>query len=134
MYIKVYVMKVLFVLLMLGMTFVLNSQKRHHFDEVAYADFDDLSNTYIEDKTPDSSSIVILRSTKLPLTGMVYTKWENNQLNFEYNYKEGLADGLCRQWYVNGQLSIELNYKAGEILSQKCWDKDGNDIECPEIP
>ena len=127
-------MKILFVLLMLGMTFVLNSQKRHHFDEVAYTDFDDLSNTYIQDKTPDSSSIVILKSTKLPLTGMVYTKWENNQLSYEYNYKEGLADGLCRQWYVNGQLSIELNYKAGEILSQKCWDKDGKAKPCDQGP
>jgi hypothetical protein len=31
---------------------------------------------------------------------------------------------------VNGSLWYERNYKDGELISEKCWDEDGNNIEC----
>ena len=33
------------------------------------------------------------------------------------------------QFYY-GQLKYEWNYKEGELISQECWDEDGNEKEC----
>ena len=45
-------------------------------------------------------------------------------------YKDGKKDGLWKKWHKNGQLQYEKNYKDGEIIFEKCWDEDGNEIEC----
>lgn len=46
------------------------------------------------------------------------------------NYKDGKKDGLYKSWYQNGQLELERNYKDGDLISQKCYDEDGNEIKC----
>ena len=56
--------------------------------------------------------------------------YENGQLEYEDYYKNGKQDGLQRFWYENGQLEYEMNYKDGTRLSKKCWDEEGNEIEC----
>lgn len=62
----------------------------------------------------------------------IYRSWrENGQLYFEGNYKDGKKDGLYREWYENGQLKGERNYKEGNLLSEKCWDEEANEIDCP---
>ena len=33
-------------------------------------------------------------------------------------------------YYENGQLEWEGNYKDGELISKKCWDKNGKEIDC----
>ena len=35
-------------------------------------------------------------------------------------------------WYENGQKKEEVAeyYESGEYISKKCWDEDGNEIEC----
>ena len=33
-------------------------------------------------------------------------------------------------FYENGQLEYEGNYKDGELISEKCWDENGKEIEC----
>ena len=47
------------------------------------------------------------------LDGLYRSWYENGQLDFEYNYKDGKEDGLCKGWYENGELSYETNYKDG---------------------
>ena len=56
--------------------------------------------------------------------------YDNGQLWYEKNYKEGKKDGLHRGWHEDGQLHWEKNYKDGNLLSEKCWNKDGNEEEC----
>jgi len=56
--------------------------------------------------------------------------YDNGQLKGEYNYKEGKRDGLARNWHYNGQLDFERNYINNERISEKCFDEDGNKIEC----
>jgi antitoxin component YwqK of YwqJK toxin-antitoxin module len=56
---------------------------------------------------------------------------ENGQLKFEYNYRDSKRDGLSRKWYDNGLLDYQSNYKDGKLISEKCFDKDGNKIICP---
>ena len=33
-------------------------------------------------------------------------------------------------YHENGQLNYQGNYVNGELLDSKCWDIDGNEIEC----
>ena len=45
---------------------------------------------------------------------------------YEETYKDGRPDGLYTGWYENGQKSGEETFKDGEVISEECWDKDGN--------
>ena len=57
--------------------------------------------------------------------------WDDNDILMEKrNYKKGKQDGLQRSWYNNGVLRKESNFKDGELLNSKCWDEQGNEVEC----
>jgi antitoxin component YwqK of YwqJK toxin-antitoxin module len=58
--------------------------------------------------------------------------YKNGQLAFESFSIDGIDNGLSRQWYENGQLSLEENYLNGELISSKCWDENGNLIQCDQ--
>lgn len=84
--------------------------------------------------------------------GITKKYYENGQLSYDGMYKEGKEDGVCKGWYENGQLWFKKNAKDGnpvgvqktwhengqlkwegkfgELTSQKCWDKDGKEVEC----
>ncbi|MGL5124596.1 MAG: toxin-antitoxin system YwqK family antitoxin [Fusobacteriaceae bacterium] len=47
-------------------------------------------------------------------TGIVAEKYENGQIEMEYNYKNGKEDGPYKFYYSNGQLKVEGNYKNGQ--------------------
>ena len=64
-------------------------------------------------------------------TGLHKRWYKKGTIQTEVNLKDGKLDGLCRKWYQwNGQLKEERNYKDGEVVSQKCWDENGNQIDC----
>jgi antitoxin component YwqK of YwqJK toxin-antitoxin module len=46
-------------------------------------------------------------------------------LKSEANYKDGKKDGLHRGWYENGQLMFEFNYKNGKRTLYKEWYENG---------
>jgi hypothetical protein len=56
--------------------------------------------------------------------------WVTGKLQSDGDYKNGERDGICKWYYKNGQLGTETNYNEGKIISSKCWDEDGNEIEC----
>ena len=61
----------------------------------------------------------------------VRTEWNwNGQKGSEGNYRDGKQDGKATIWHENGQKSDEVTYKDGELISEKCWDEDGNECEC----
>ena len=85
----------------------------------------------------------------------LYTEWyENGQKMDEKTYKDGKGDGLWtgwyengkkwyqgtfkddeffglwNNWYDNGQKLNERTFKDGELISEQCWDEDGNEIDC----
>jgi len=60
--------------------------------------------------------------------GLCRVWYENGQLRLEWNYKDGKEDGLHRLWYEDGQL-FEWNYKNGELIIDKYWDEDGNEVD-----
>jgi len=45
-------------------------------------------------------------------------------------YKDGKEDGLKTYWHENGQKYSEGIYKVGNVISEKCWDEVGNEMEC----
>ena len=71
-----------------------------------------------------------LNSQKVGLWRMYYN---NGQLKVETFFnKDFNRDGIYKSYYENGQLKSEENYKDDTVISQKCWDEDGNEIECKE--
>jgi antitoxin component YwqK of YwqJK toxin-antitoxin module len=63
-----------------------------------------------------------------------WTRWyENGQKKREGTYKDGELNGLWTGWYKNGQKKYEETYKDRQFISAKCWDEDGNEIDCSEL-
>ena len=62
--------------------------------------------------------------------GLYQVWYKNGQLFNEAIYKDGELDGLMRVWNRNGQLSQEKIFDHGKLVSGKCWDKNGNEIQC----
>ena len=60
--------------------------------------------------------------------------YENGQLKYEWNFKDDETDNdigsFGRKWYESGELKSKFISKWGTIISEKCWDKDGNRIKC----
>ncbi len=77
------------------------------------------------------SSEGIFRDGKL--YGLTTTWYENGQKMDEGIWKDGIPDGLRTSWYPNGQKSGKTLYEDGVVISSKCWDEDGNEIDCDEL-
>ena len=61
----------------------------------------------------------------------LWTEWyQNGQKSSKKTYKDGGKDGLHTIWYENGQKLYEVTYKDRELISEKCWDEDGNERDC----
>jgi antitoxin component YwqK of YwqJK toxin-antitoxin module len=73
---------------------------------------------------------VYLRMNNTPFNGTVYEKWRNGMMWWETSYKNGVKDGFTREWFKSGQLFKEAVYKDGNLISQKCWDEEGEVFEC----
>ena len=78
-------------------------------------------------------------------TGVFFNTYDNGQLSYEHNYKDGEGNGtwrfyykngqLDREWYLkdgkhvgvskfysdNGQLEMEIHYKDGIAMKRSCW-------------
>ncbi|ODS29999.1 MAG: putative antitoxin YwqK [Candidatus Scalindua rubra] len=91
-----------------------------------------------------------------PFSGKAIGYYDNGQKEEERTYKDGVKDGTWIRWYGNGQKWIEGTYKGGgisgkwirwygngqknseitynyeKLISSRCWDRDGNEINCPE--
>ena len=52
------------------------------------------------------------------------------QLRTKGNYENGKKEGFWKHYYPNGKLREEGNFKDGELISVKCWDKNGTEIKC----
>ena len=59
--------------------------------------------------------------------------WPNGQKRYAGTLKDGIPDGLITSWYENGQKESEITYKDGEVISGKCWDEVGNEIDCDDF-
>ena len=60
--------------------------------------------------------------------------WSNGKKRYEGTWKDGKLNGLETEWYENGQKSREGTYKDGQLISEECWDENGNNQNCYEMP
>tara|TARA_Y100000768_G_C23758044_1_gene577212 strand:+ start:477 stop:770 length:294 start_codon:yes stop_codon:yes gene_type:complete len=44
------------------------------------------------------------------------------------HYKQRV--GVWKFWYINGKMKYEGLYKDGKLVSKKCWNYDGEVINC----
>ena len=68
----------------------------------------EIEKSYIEER----KGITYYKGT--PFTGEIFENYENGQLRFKHNYKEGKKDGLFESYYENGQLDYKENFKDGK--------------------
>ena len=56
---------------------------------------------------------------------------EGNTLLEEFTWINNRKQhGLWKFYSINGKLTSEVKFNEGEEVSEKCWDEDGNEIEC----
>jgi len=58
---------------------------------------------------------------------------DNGQLFSEEEFNKGLNHGMSKMWYPSGQLLTEVYSEYGKIISVRCWDEEGNKIDCERI-
>lgn len=84
---------------------------------------------YHSDDTDYKNDGMLLRtsSNKEPLSGLVFWSYENGQLAYERNYKDGLLHGISKSWYENGQRSSVGNFLNEKLNgSVKAWGINGD--------
>ena len=55
--------------------------------------------------------------------------WENGKLRVEGNVSDDKKEGLWKWYHKNGRYD-EVTFKEGKLISEKCWDENGNEIDC----
>ncbi len=41
--------------------------------------------------------------------------------------------GVWKFWYTNGKMKFEGLYKDGTLISEKCWNSNGESISCDSL-
>ena len=67
-------------------------------------------------KLQDRSGVTYLPNTDKPFSGYAKDAYENEQIKYLFQFKDGKLDGLYFEWYKNGQKWMEKNYKDGEQI------------------
>ena len=72
------------------------------------------------------NGVTYLADEETPFTGRAESFYENGQKEMEWNYKDGMKEGLRTEWYENGQKKAEATFKDGkrEGLRTK-WHESG---------
>ncbi|MED5260396.1 MAG: hypothetical protein VYC72_11210 [Verrucomicrobiota bacterium] len=97
-----------------------------------------------------------LKGSEVPYNGKTFSLWPNGKVEAEGSLKNGRPDGLTTFWYdtgekagegtykdnkrdgiliewhKNGNKKMEQNFDAGNLLSNKFWDKEGNEVDSYE--
>lgn len=84
-------------------------------------------------KTCENGKATGVWMSKNGVSDGVYRDWfENGQLYFETNWKDGKLDGVYRRWYENGQLEIESRWKDGKWDGRRLEFNENGDVETEE--
>ena len=58
-----------------------------------------------------------------PFTGIVNTKYDNNQTRTEQKYKDGKKHGVWEWYYSNGSIMRKEFWKDGVLTNTMDWDR-----------
>jgi len=56
---------------------------------------------------------------------------DKDGIKYHPETKEFYSGETTKSW-LDEKKGIEGSYKDGELISQKCWDEDGNECECSD--
>ena len=120
--------------LMLTLSPQYSSQYRYHVDYTSFFEqgeyqehiYGSLNDLYEWVAYP----MTIRTVNEKKVNGIVFDTLSNGLLKYEGNFKNGKQDGLERTWHFNGRLISEANFTEGNFISKKCWDEEGQKIEC----
>ena len=102
---------ILSILLVSGLLFGCGGENRILIDELTNKGTEDSPIMYYESEL---------------FSGIGFDIYEDGELQYESNYKDGKENGFYKEWYENGQLRYEGNYKDGkEDGIHKGWYKNG---------
>ena len=59
--------------------------------------------------------ILVLKSTKEPVNGIVCSYYNNGNVSVEYPYKDGKKEGVQRSYYESGRLESEAHYNNDKV-------------------
>ncbi len=65
--------------------------------------------------------VTYLPNTDKPFSGYAKDAYENEQIKYLFQFKDGKLDGLYFEWYKNGQKWMEKNYKDGLLDGPLTW-------------
>lgn len=137
---KSYVMRVLFVFLLLALLVSCGGdtsidvdipeepakQKQETEENNSVQQMELVSYHSNETMFDQNTGIMLLKSTNQPVTGVVFENYTNGQKKYDRSYKGGLLDGVSRLWYENGQLWSEGVLKEDQLHGLvRSWFRDG---------
>ena len=67
-----------------------------------------------------------------PFTGIVFDMWNEKQVKNEANFVNGKLESKVTSYYKSGNIYSEGNYVSDKLISEKCIDEDGVEINCLE--
>jgi antitoxin component YwqK of YwqJK toxin-antitoxin module len=73
---------------------------------------------------------VIFKDDKL--SGKFKKYNERGTLLEEGNWEEGKREGIQKVYYESGKVAREGNFNEDKILSETCYDEQGNKVTCPK--
>ena len=91
------------------------------------------SESINQDLLNKKDGVFYTKDTNEPYSGTVFSLYEKGNKESEWMLKDGRLDGLYTLWYKSGKKWLQNTYKDGELISQKCWDEDGNECECSDL-
>lgn len=89
---------------------LVEKEKKNHQKEKKDKDLNThmrLTKNDLTEKNFSEQPTTRLYHNDIPFTGIVYYKYENGNLLYERECKEGVMDGISKEWYENGQIKSE---------------------------
>lgn len=80
-------------------------------------------------KMEERNGIVYIIGEDKPFTGKFIEKYNNDLLQMETSYKNGIKHGKEKNYHLNGKIFKEQEWKNGNLTGEiKSWDENGNII------
>jgi antitoxin component YwqK of YwqJK toxin-antitoxin module len=87
----------------------------------------------LQGRGKEGEELIYAPNNQTPFTGWAKSMYDNGQIKYLIQYKDGKKDGLSTNWYENGQKTFKEKYKDGKLLGlstgwydngQRKWEKD----------
>ena len=75
----------------------------------------------LQGRGKEGEELIYAPNNQTPFTGWAKSMYDNEQIKYLIQFKDGKKDGLLTEWFENGQKRIETNYKDGNLDGLETW-------------